>query len=261
MPRPPGAPWNMTSAGNGPLPLGLRTAAAMYTPSFALIQVCMTGESASLTTCTYFRSGTASLPPAWRVIAACDTSVNDTRATVMKARMCTSVGSQPPPGQRPAVDRIRVPLAQLFELFDRPDLFQPQLHERLAVAVFVLLRVELVRAARVHVGGELRVAFQGPGEIPEGHERGQLVRARGHVPVVGRTRFEAAEGPAAVHALHDEDVVVAGAFLVRLAEDQRRRRVVAAELHRARLAVVAHLGAAAERQCGEARRRHESGHR
>ncbi len=50
MPRPPGAPWNMMRAGNGPLPFGLRTAAATYTPSLALIQVCITGESASLTT-------------------------------------------------------------------------------------------------------------------------------------------------------------------------------------------------------------------
>ena len=70
MPRPPGAPWNMMMAGNGPLPFGLRTAAAMYRPSFALIQVCMTGESVSLTTWMYFLSGSASLLPAWRVISA-----------------------------------------------------------------------------------------------------------------------------------------------------------------------------------------------
>src|SRR5688572_21809004 len=60
----------MMIAGKGPLPFGLRTAAAMYTPSLALIQVCMTGESVSLTTWTYFRSGSASLLPAWRVISA-----------------------------------------------------------------------------------------------------------------------------------------------------------------------------------------------
>ena len=60
----------MISAGNGPLPFGLRTAAAMYTPSLALIQVCITGESVSLTTWMYCLSGTASLLPEWRVISA-----------------------------------------------------------------------------------------------------------------------------------------------------------------------------------------------
>src|SRR6185369_17046352 len=63
MPRPPGAPWNITIAGNGPLPFGLRIAEATYAPSFDLIHVGTTGETFSLTTWMYFASGnTASLP-------------------------------------------------------------------------------------------------------------------------------------------------------------------------------------------------------
>jgi hypothetical protein len=68
-------------------PFGLRTAAAMYTPSRALIQVCCTGESASLTTWMYCLSGSAASLPACFVMAAWAAPVTSSAASESAMRM------------------------------------------------------------------------------------------------------------------------------------------------------------------------------